>query len=111
MARVLRWQEKLVLAFAALLFSVTSGLGTGPRDSASAHRASSSRVVIVGKSGIERKCQPRRWPSAYGVAFHAFQIGRMEFPRQQPGLRISWKRSGQSVVDAKRGAWWLRQCR
>lgn len=53
MARVLRWQEKVILACAALLFSVTSGFGLGPRDSASTHRSSSSRVVIVGKSGVE----------------------------------------------------------
>lgn len=53
MAQVLKWQEKLVLACAALLFSVTSGLGLGPRDSASAHRSSSSHVMIVGKSGFE----------------------------------------------------------
>lgn len=57
MARVLKWQEKLVLACAALLFSVTSGFGLGPRDPASAGRASSSRVVIVGKSGVELTVQ------------------------------------------------------
>lgn len=53
MARVLKWQEKLVLACAALLFSVTSGLGLGPRDSSGPNRSSSSRMVIVGKSGVE----------------------------------------------------------
>lgn len=53
MARVLKWQQKLVLGLAALLLSVTSGLGLGPRDSATASRSSSSRVAIVGKSGVE----------------------------------------------------------
>lgn len=53
MARVLKWQEKLVLGCAALLFSMTSGLRLGSRDPASAHHCSSSRVVSVGKFGVE----------------------------------------------------------
>lgn len=53
MAKVLKWQEKLILAFAALLFSMASGFGLGPRDSATANRSSSSRMVTVGKSGVE----------------------------------------------------------
>ncbi|MGH9350651.1 MAG: hypothetical protein ACRD2G_00545 [Terriglobia bacterium] len=47
MARILKWQDKLVFAFAALFFTVTTAWGLGPRDPAGSESQSSSRVVAV----------------------------------------------------------------